>query len=223
MQTQFILPEQSILSPEIILLLHDRQQKNGLKCLGTDHFGGGITALGWKPGQRNIEWTRTVTTVNGNAITFDVPLTTALDKKYGGGTVAAFTWPGRISDCGIENLQLVSEYDTTNEKDEDHRWMAITIDNATDAWVRQVSFKHFAGSAVAIYENASRITVEDCISQHPVSEIGGERSNTFFTSGQQTLFQRCYAEYGMHDFATGFCAPGPNAFVQCESKQPYQF
>jgi hypothetical protein len=43
------------------------------------------------------------------------------------------------------------------------------------------------------------------------------------TTGQQTLFQRCYAENGYHDFATGYCTPGPNAFVQCESVLPYSF
>jgi hypothetical protein len=37
------------------------------------------------------------------------------------------------------------------------------------------------------------------------------------------LFQRCYAEYGYHDFAVGFCAAGPNAFVQCESVLPFSF
>lgn len=191
--------------------------------LGTDHFGGGITALGWKPGQRVIEWTHEVIDIHENRVMFNVPLTTALDKKYGGATIATFSWPGRITNCGIENLQLVSSFDPANPKDEDHRWMAITINNARDTWVRQVNFKHFAGSAVAVYENASRTTVEDCISTGPVSEIGGERRNTFFTAGQQTLFQRCYAEYGMHDFTTGFCAPGPNAFVQCESHLPYGF
>jgi hypothetical protein len=134
-----------------------------------------------------------------------------------------FAGGSRISDCGIENIQLVSAYNNANPKDEDHRWMAITIDNAYDCWVRQVRFKHFAGSAVAIYEYGSRVTVEDCISLQPISELGGERRNTFFTAGQQTLFQRCYAEYGIHDFATGFCAPGPNAFVQCESVAPYSY
>jgi len=197
--------------------------KEWIELLGTQHFGGGITALGWKPGQQVVQWRRVIKSIQGNKIFFDAPLTTALDKKYGGGTVAAFRWPGRISQCGIENLRLVSTYDTTNEKDEDHRWMAITIDNAADVWVRQVSFYHFAGSAVAVYENASRVTVKDCISRQPVSEIGGQRRNTFFTAGQQTLFLRCYAEYGMHDFGTGFCAAGPNAFVQCESYMPYSF
>jgi hypothetical protein len=55
-----------------------------------------------------------------------------------------------------------------------------------------------------------------------VSEIGGQRRYTFYTSGQQTLFQRCYAEYGYHDFAIGF-ASSLNAFVQCESYLPYSF
>lgn len=213
----------SALKPGDQIVITRASTKEWIAALGTDHFGGGITALGWKPNQRIIEWRRVVTAVNGTAISFDVPLTTAIDKKYGGGTVASFTWRGRIANCGIENIQLVSAYDTTNAKDEAHRWMAITIDNAMDVWVKQVSFNGFAGSAVAVYAGASRVTVEDCISKNPVSELAGERRNTFFTEGQQTLFQRCYAEYGMHDFATGFCAPGPNAFVQCESQLAYGF
>jgi hypothetical protein len=86
-----------------------------------------------------------------------------------------------------------------------------------------VVFEHFAGSAVSIAATCKRITVEDSKSLMPVSEIGGQRRNTFFTAGQQTLFQRLYAEYGLHDFATGFCASGPNAFVQCESYRAYSF
>lgn len=194
-----------------------------IAALGTEHFGGGITSLGWKPGQRVINWKRTVTNVSGNTITIDAPLTTALDANYGGANVVKYHWNGQLRSIGIENLQLASTFDATNPKDEAHRWMAITIDNAADAWVRRISFKYFAGSAVALLDNAERITVEDCISTNPVSEIGGERRNTFYTSGQLTLFQRCYAANGVHDFALGFCAPGPNAFVQCESNRPFGF
>ncbi|MEK7780809.1 MAG: DUF6298 domain-containing protein, partial [Verrucomicrobiota bacterium] len=59
----------------------------------------------------------------------------------------------------------------------------------------------------------------DCVSLAPVSEIGGYRRHTYFTMGQQTLFLRCYAEHGRHDFSVGHCAAGPNAFVQCEAQQ----
>lgn len=197
--------------------------KKWIEDIGTATFGGGISALGWKPGERDIFWERKITSVDGNTLTLDAPLTTALDTTYGGATVASYNWPGRISNVGIENVSCVSAYDINNAKDEAHRWMAVTMENVVDGWVRQVIFQHFAGSAVYVMETAKRITVEDCKSLSPVSEIGGYRRNTFFTTGQQTLFQRCYAENGYHDFAVGFCAPGPNAFVQCQSIQPYSF
>jgi hypothetical protein len=197
--------------------------KEWIELLGTDHFGGGITALGWKPGTRDIFWDRKITAINGNEVSIDAPLTTALDANFGGATVSKYNWTGRISNCGVENLQLQSTYDQSNLKDEDHRWMAVVLENVQDAWVRQVVFKHFAGSAVNVLETAGRVTVEDCKSLAPVSEIGGQRRYTFFTSGQQTLFQRLYAESGYHDFAVGFMAAGPNAFVQCESRLPYSF
>ena len=205
------------------VFIHRPSTKEWIDALGTGHFGGGITALGWKPGEHDIYWDRTITSVDGNKITFDAPITTALDKKYGGGNVIPYSWDGRINNIGIENLLLTSEYDENNPKDEAHSWMAITMENVSDAWVRNIIFRHFAGSAVAIQETAKRITVENCKSLDPVSEIGGQRRYTFFTSGQQCLFQRLYAEQGYHDFAVGFCAPGPNAFVQCQSSLPYSF
>ena len=194
-----------------------------ITTLGTDIFGGGISALGWKAGDIDLFFDRTVTKIEGTKITIDAPLTTALDTNYGGGTIYFYNGTGRINNAGIENMRLVSAFDKNNLKDEDHRWNAINIENAEDAWVRQITFENFAGSAVSILETSKRITVEDCKSLNPVSEIGGQRRYTFLTNGQQTLFQRCYAEHGYHDFATGYAAPGPNAFVQCESILPYSF
>jgi hypothetical protein len=205
------------------VLVHRPSTLQWIKALGMDHFGGGITALGWKPAERDIDWDRSIVSVEGNKITLDAPITTALDTAFGGGTLIPYQWEGRISQTGVENLICRSTYNQHSPKDEDHRWMAVTLENVSDAWVRQVSFEHFAGSAVAVLETARRVTVEDCRSLAPVSEIGGQRRYTFYTSGQQTLFQRNYAEYGYHDFAVGFCAPGPNAFVQCEAHLPFNF
>ena len=205
------------------IMVHRPSSEEWIKKLGTDHFGGGITSLGWKPGNQDIYWDRTIVDVNNNEITLDAPITTALDQKYGGGNVIPYTWNGRINNVGIENLSCVSEYDESNPKDEAHSWVAIAMENISDGWVRNITFRHFAGSAVAILESAKRITVENCKSLAPISEIGGQRRYTFFTSGQQCLFQRLYAEEGYHDFALGLCAAGLNAFVQCESEQPYSF
>lgn len=205
------------------IIIRRPSTQNWITTLGTEVFGGGISALGWKPGDRDLFFDRTITRIEGNTIFIDAPLTTALDTTYGGGFVYFYNDKGRINNCGVENLSCISAYDKNNLKDEDHCWNAINIENAEDAWVRQVSFENFAGSAVSVLETSKRVTVEDCKSLHPVSEIGGQRRYTFLTTGQQTLFQRCYAEYGYHDFSVGYCAPGPNAFVQCESILPYSF
>lgn len=197
--------------------------KEWIQVLGTDHFGGGVTALGWKPGQRDIVWDRVITAILGNILTLDAPLTTALEAAYGGATVARYEQQRAIANVGIENLRLISTFDAPNPKDEDHRWVAVSFDQVQDAWVRQVTFKHFAGAAVSVLSAARRITVEDCLALESVSEIGAERRYTFFTQGQQCLFQRLYAENGYHDFAVGYCAAGPNAFVQCESHLPHSF
>ena len=197
--------------------------KEWIASIGCDIFGGGISALGWKPGDMDICWDRTVTGINGNNVSFNAPLTAAIDAQYGGAEVYCYDWSGRISESGVENLTLTSDYDKKYPKDEDHCWTGISIENAENCWVRQINFNHFAGNAVFLQPSSSQITVEDCISKEPVSEIGGFRRITFYTMGQQNLFQRCYSEDGINDFAAGYCAPGPNAFVQCETKNSLGF
>lgn len=205
------------------VVIHRPCTDSWIDRLGTRTFGGDVSALGWKSGAEDIFWSRTVTNVTASGIELDAPLTTALDKRYGGATVRKFSWPGRISRVGIENLHLVSAFDSTREKDEDHRWMAIVVNNAIDGWIRRVNFQYFAGSAVSLLEGAQRFTVEDCQATDPVSEIGGQRRYVFSTTGQQNLFQRLYSEQGYHDFSVGFCAAGPNAFVQCQGEGSFSY
>lgn len=194
-----------------------------IESLGCHDFGGGLDYTGWKSGDIDITWDRTIVSATGNDITIDAPITTTLDAKYGGGFVITGHNRGEITECGVENMTLASEHNQWNPKDEDHCWDAIWIDKARDCWVRRMDFKAFAGSAVNIQKNTSRITVEDCIASEPVSEVGGWRRGVFITRGQQTLVQRCVSRKGIHDFAAGFCAAGPNAFVQCEGEESLGF
>ena len=177
----------------------------------------------WTPGDFDINWDRTVIAVSPESITIDVPLTNSIDPQFGGGNVAKYVWDGRIRNVGVENIRCISTFDKSNIKDENHRWMAITMDNVIDSWVRRIVAENFVSSAVAVWESAKRITVEDCKSLAPVGEIANYRRYSFHTIGQQVLFQRCYAEYAYHAFSVGFTAPGPNAFVQCYSYMPYNF
>ena len=191
--------------------------------LGMGDFGGGLDYTGWKPTDIELRWDRTVTGVRGDTIFLDAPITTAITKEFGGAYIVRGRHEGEIMECGVEDLTLESAVNDWNPKDEDHCWDGIYINNVRDSWARRVSFRHFAGSAVNLQRQTSRITVEDCIAQEPVSEIGGWRRQVFLTRGQQTLFQRCVSRQGIHDFAAGYCAAGPNAFVQCEGEESLGF
>ncbi|MBE8726264.1 DUF6298 domain-containing protein [Flavobacterium hungaricum] len=216
------LKNTSKLKPSDEIIITKPLTDNWIKELKMDDFGAETGWVGWKKNDWDITWNRVVTKINGNEVTLNAPLTMALDDVYGTAKVNTYSWSGRIEQIGIENILLKSAYDTSKPKDEEHRWFGISIENARNAWVKQVTFKHFAGGAVSVLKSAQQITVEDCIATEPVSEIAGFRRHTFYTEGQQTLFQRCYSEYGYHDFAVGgFGTTGPNVFIQCESFLPF--
>lgn len=196
---------------------------NWIKELKMQDFGGETSWIGWKKGDWDMNWNRVVTKINGNEVTLNAPITMSLDDVYGASKVTIYSWTGRIEQIGIENVLMKSTYNAANLKDEEHRWLGISIENTRNAWVKQVAFKHFAGGAVSLLKTSQQITVEDCIATEPISEIASFRRHTFYTEGQQTLFQRCYSEYGYHDFAVGgFGTTGPNVFLQCESHLPFE-
>lgn len=186
-----------------------------------DSLGARAPGVGWRPGSRDLNWDRTIVSIEGQRITLDAPITTALSQEFGGGTLQSYEWPERVERIGIEDLILRSEYDHQRPLDEDHSWFAIYADAVQDAWIRRLVCEHFAGGAVTLGRNTKHITVEDCASLAPVSEVGGYRRHTFFTLGQLCLFLRCWSEEGLHDFSTGHCAAGPNAFVHCFAARAY--
>ena len=191
--------------------------------LGCASFGGGkrMGYWAWHPGDIDLRWNRQILAVQGHVVTLDAPITCDIDSRYGGAKAIIYEQPGLINECGIENLSLESDYDRARPLDEDHCWDGVYMADAENCWVRMVNFRHFAGSAVVIQKSAQQITVEDCQSLDPVSEIGGFRRRTFLTFGEKILFQRCYSEHGINDFAVGHTASGPNAFVQCESFESF--
>ena len=170
--------------------------------------------LDWAPGSRNLVWDRTVTAVDAGRkqITVDAPVTTALERRYGGGTVAKWA-AAPVAHIGIEGLTLESEFDAANPRDETHSWIAVMLDRVEDAWVRALVVRHFAGSAVRVGARARRVTIEACRSEKPVSEPGGYRRQSFLVEGQQVLVRQCTSEQGMNDFAVGLLAGGPNVFL----------
>ena len=193
-----------------------------IHALGMD-VAPGRQQFTWKPAAMTLIWDRTVTAVNGHELTFDAPLTTAIEKKFGGGTVFGIKRAGQLTQAGVENLRCESVFDASNPLDEQHAWEAIQLVAVRDAWVANVTGVHFAGSMIDVDAASSRVTVQDCASLAPISEMGGYRRHTFHTDGQQTLFLRCHAEDGRNDFTVGYKAGGPNVFLECTALRSHGF
>ncbi len=175
--------------------------------------------LDWAPGSHDLVWDRVITAFDpaSGKVEIDAPITTALETKYGGATVAAVQSNPPIQHVGMENLTLESAFNPQFPKDEDHSWIALELNNVEDVWVANVTARHFVSSAIFVGLRARRVTVQDCRSEAPVSEPGGYRRQAFLVYGQQVLVQRCHSEAGMNDFATGLLAAGPNVFLDCDA------
>jgi hypothetical protein len=174
----------------------------------------------WKPGSHDLIWDRTLTAIDATSgeIEMDAPLTFVMEKPDGGGNVSSVRSDAPLQNIGVENLLLESAYDRGNLKDEEHSWIAVALDHVEDAWIRNVTARHFVASAVRVNPRARRVTVEDCRFEAPVSEVASYRRQGFVVYGQQVLVYRCRSELGMNDFATGLLAAGPNVFLDCEAK-----
>lgn len=200
--------------------------KEWIQKLGCGDFGAGkdLGYWGWHPGEIDVRWTRLVVSDGEGGLALEAPLSMPVNLNSDECYIQRIANNGwRLQNVGVENLTIDSEYDATNPKDENHAWDGVYINKVKDGWVRMVNFRHLAGSAVVTQRDASRITVEDCISKDPMSEIGGYRRRTFLCMGEQCLFQRCYSEHAMHDFVASLCAAGPNAFVQCDGYESLSY
>ncbi len=192
-----------------------------ITAMGMTNLPGTFAAqrLDWHPGSHDLVWDRTIASFDeqSSTVTLDAPITTAIESKYGGGTLSRVNGDTPPNHIGIENLTLDSSFDSTRPKDEDHSWIAILLDHVEDAWVRSVTARHFVASAVRVNLRGRRITVEDGRFEAPVSEEGGYRRQSFLLYGQQVLVYRCHSEDGMNDFASGMLAGGPNVFLDCDA------
>ncbi|MDR2037217.1 MAG: glycoside hydrolase family 55 protein [Bacteroidales bacterium] len=176
----------------------------------------------WKPGSKDLRFERTIVSITGDAITLNIPLTNALQKEYGGGTITRYEYPGRISQCGVEYLYGMSVYDENIKQenrhiglyccDEKHANTFIAVRAAENTWVKKVNVDHF-DCCVSTSPSAIFFTGQDLSATNPVSVITGGRRYAYSVSGQMNLFERCYAGYHRHEFVLGSTVAGPNAFV----------
>ena len=166
----------------------------------------------WTPSGYHIDADRLIKRIEGNRIFIDAPITTAIDRAYTNGTIRKYVWPGRIQNSGIENLRGVSNF--TNSTDENHGWIFVQFNRIEHGWARDLVSQYFGYACVALSSGAKWVTVDNCQSLNPVSQVTGGRRYAFVLDDcTMCLVKNCYNHDDRHQFVTQSLTTGPNVFV----------
>ncbi len=224
--TQLRIANPAAFQPGDLVLIERPSTANWIHDIGMDNIsqrpGDPNSTQQWYAGKVDLSFERKVLSVDATTITIDAPVVMAMETSYGGGTVVKFTPAVRVKEIGVEKLRLMAQYEVGKEDTAASRiGNGVVINLAENCWVRQVTGRYFAGGTVSTDDPAIRITMEDCANLDPVSVITGGQRYSFPINGQRILVQRCFSRKGRHDFITGYQNPGPNAYVDCVSKNTY--
>lgn len=173
----------------------------------------------WTAKEYNLAFERKIEKIEGNTIYLDNPIVMQMERQYGGGEVYGYSFDGRISEVGVSDLCIESEYNAYD--DPEHAWTGVLIDKAEDCWVDNVTVRHLANTAVFCERYSKNVTVQNCRCLEAKSIITGGFRYSFYNNGQQNLFMNCIATEGRHDFVTGSRVMGPNVFYNCRATQTY--
>lgn len=169
----------------------------------------GRNCRNWVPHDYELMFERTITSMEGNLVTLDIPIVQAIDTTYGGGAIYKYTFE-RLSMVGVEDLGFDSTY--TFDEDEEHGWNAVKLERTENGWIQRIQCKHYGYACGNIGTYSKFVTVSDCHSTDAISQITGGRRYTFNVDGQMNLVTGCSARDGRHDFVTGSRVCGPNVF-----------
>ena len=173
---------------------------------------------GWTPASYNVRWRREVTAINGNELTLNAPIVQPIEAVYGGALVYRYSGiiynsvDREISQVGIENIRIESIF--ANDLDENHGKHAVRVQRVANGWIRQLTARYFWSGAVYLRRYSHKMTVEDTASIDPKGTLAGGRRYAFtIDDGDMHLIQRCYAQNGRHDYASGSRTTGLNVYV----------
>jgi hypothetical protein len=183
----------------------------------------GMAPFGWMPGGYDMKFDRTVVAITGDRVMVDAPIVQSLDKKYGGGFIYKYSYPGRIENVGIEKIRAESTIPHSDGLNTVGNF--VGIDGLTNGWFSHLTNWYLQGSPMRL-RGAKAITVEDMVSIHkplPGGHSGASPSVFTFDDSQLLYFQRLTSSDGGFEFSSGGRDPGPNVYVDSKVPHGYAF
>jgi hypothetical protein len=161
---------------------------------------------------------RTIKSIEGNRITFDVPLSDSFDAAYlnpPGATVAKYTFPGRIERVGVESLRVnVPAQDIPISE---AQYTLLSMNAVMDGWVRDVVSVDTQNSTT-LGSTVRRVTIDRVGIQHTLPFTAAAAPADFAISGTQILLDRSSVTgEGVWPVVTQAGVTGPNVVLHFRS------
>jgi len=175
----------------------------------------------WQPGS-GLFFDRIITAINGQQLTIDAPLTNALEREYTDAIVWKYTFPGRISQTGIEDLSSDAKAvaSTPNYASDGgyHKSSFVSIGAVENGWVKNVIIHHY-GNGMSIGGLAKWVTITHAQSLDvAVPQEKRDAPAAFNISGQQSLIEYCNVTGSpIHAWVTQALTAGPSVFYKCSA------
>jgi len=162
-----------------------------IHSLGMDTLVRNNSPQTWIHTDQVTTYERNIRSIEGNNINLDVPMPDAIDAQLMAPDTAMVykvPAPNRLSQCGIQSLQINSTPPTGTLTKKNNG--AILLDNCEDCWVKDVTMKDTLNN-IQVMDHSRRITVEGANAFHTATVAKGAGYPADYTvRGTQILFDR---------------------------------
>lgn len=168
------------------VIIHRPVTTNWIAYLGMDQLVRDGATQTWLTAGSTITTDRKIRQVSGTRITLDVPLTDSFDSAFPGnpvGTIAKYTWSGRISQAALEHLRIEAPPAAD-------AYVSVTMDNLIDCWVRDVVIQDGV-NCFTLTKDTKRVTVDEVIITHTVPSTASAGPSDFACTGTQIFLNKC--------------------------------
>ena len=145
----------------------------------------------WIKAGTSITTDRRVQSVSDRRITFDVPLSDALDAAFlgpAGASVVKYAFPGRIDRVGLESLRVTAP--ARDVPITQGQYTLLQMNAANDAWVRDVMVED-TQNTITLGPTVRRVTLEEVRIRHQIPFTAPAGPADIAISGTQILVHRC--------------------------------
>jgi len=183
-------------------------------------FMGGDAFAGWLPAGTVQSWERSITAIEGNRLTIDIPVPDSLDRKYvapPGGSVQKYTFAGRIAEVGIEALRFRAP-----KRGSGGSPTFLNMTNTEDAWLDDVEVWNTV-EGVQLAAGSRRITATRVRLLHDPSDVFTAAAPAEWTiRGSEVLIDRSASKGAVKVMmvTTQSGTPGPNVVLDFEGDGP---